>query len=279
MILVRRDDISVSEVSDWVEITVVYSNEPLSKSKLCSLLEDNFPDHVLDDQLLDSIFQELGEREVLYGSDSPFKVDGNVIIPQVTWLERPEYFMCLLFSYLGAAKAHKGTRLFEQVSNIALSSYLDGDAVTLGFPNEGDLPSQISQVAEKLSEHRASSNPPPSAKDRGIDVIGWKGCNDKRKGQMIVLMQCAAGRNWRQKKRIMLDVWAQYINWNPYTTVPSISVAELIDKSKWSEATIEYGVVFDRARIYRYLYSRNVIIDANLRNDVIEWCDSKVKVL
>lgn len=270
---------SVSAISDWAELNVIYSNESLSKAKLSSILEDNGFEKDLDyneDSLFDSILQELQRRESLYGNNAPFTVEGSVIVPQTTWQEKPEYFMCLLFSYWGAANAQNGTQLFERISNIALKTYLNGKTIILGFPNEGDLPSQLDHIATCLFENRAAINPPSAAKDRGVDVIGWLGCGDSRKGQVIVLMQCAAGKNWRIKKRIMLDVWSQYINWNFYTTIPSLSVAELIETNKWSEAIVEFGVVFDRSRLYRYLYAPTVTINADLRQEIIDWCNKKL---
>lgn len=275
--LIDIEDVSI--ISDWAELNVAYDNAPLSKAKLTSLLEDNGFQKDVDydeDSLFDSIIQELQRRQKLYGSSPPFIVDNNIVVPQTNWNDRPEYFMCLLFSYWGAANAGNGTQLFERISNLVLRSYLNGETITLGFPNEGDLPGQLDNIAMTLFEDRAAISPPSAAKDRGVDVIGWIGCRDDRKGQIIVLMQCAAGRNWMLKKRIMLDVWAQYINWNYYTTVPSLSITEVVENARWSEAVVHYGVVFDRTRIFKYLYQPHITIDADLRAQIIEWCESKM---
>jgi hypothetical protein len=275
--LIDIEDISI--ISDWVELNVIHTSKPLSKAKLISLLGDNGYEKDVDydeDSLFDSVLQELQRRQTLYGNNPPFSVENNIVIPQNTWNERPEYFMCLLFSYWGAANAGKGTRLFEQVSNLVLKSYLNGKAITLGFPNEGDLPGQLDNIAATLSEDRAPVNPPAASKDRGVDVIGWLECEDSRKGQIIILMQCAAGRNWNLKKRIMLDVWSQYINWNYYTTVPSLSITEVVEDKNWSESVVNYGVVFDRARIFKYLYKPTVTIDPGLRGEIIDWCNNKM---
>jgi hypothetical protein len=275
--LIDIEDVAI--ISDWVELNVIHSNEPISKAKLISLLEDNGFANDVDydgDSLFESVIQELQRRQTLYGNNPPFSVENNIVTPQNAWNERPEYFMCLLFSYWGAANAGVGTQLFERISNLVLKSYLNGKAITLGFPNEGDLPGQLDHIAQTLCEDRAAINPPTAAKDRGVDVIGWLECEDSRKGQVILLMQCAAGGNWRLKKRVMLDVWSQYINWNYYTTVPSLSITELVADNSWSEAVVQYGVVFDRARIFKYLYKPTVVIDAALRQAIVDWCNNKM---
>lgn len=275
--LLSIDEISI--ISDWAELNVVYSGSPLSKSKIISLLEDNGYTEDVDyngDELFDSILQELERRKSLYGNNPPFTITNSIISTQIDWNDYPEYLLCLIFSYWGASNAQNGTSLFEQVSNIALKNYLGGEAVTLGFPNAGNLYGHLDNLAKLINEDRASKNPPVHAKDRGVDVIGWNSCGDNRKGQIIVLMQCAAGRNWNLKKQILLDVWSQYINWNYYTTIPSLAITEIVDSKKWSNAIENYGVVFDRARLYNYMYKGSNTIDNTLRTAVIQWCKTKL---
>lgn len=270
---------NISAISDWAELNVVYGNVSLSKAKLISLLEDNGFEEDTDysgDELFDSIIQELEKRQKLYGNTPPYSIINSVISPLINWNDYPEYLLCLIFSYWGAANADGGTSLFERISNIALKHYLNGEAVTLGFPNNGNLPAQIDSIAALMGEDRATKNPPPQAKDRGVDVIGWIPFGDDRRGQIIVLMQCAAGKHWNLKKQIHLSTWSQYINWHYETTVPSLSITEILPTKKWSNAVETYGVVFDRARIYRFLYKPNTNIDAALRAAVIAWCGAQL---
>lgn len=275
--LTSIDDISI--ISDWAELNVIYYNTTLSKAKLVSLLEDNGYEEDVDyrgDEIFDSIIQELEKRKYLYGNTPPYTITNSIISPLINWNDYPEYLLCLIFSYMGAANANDGTSLFEQVSNVALKSYLNGEAITVGFPNAGNLPAQLDSIGTALNEDRSDKNPPAHAKDRGVDVIGWSSFGDNRKGQIIILMQCAAGRNWNLKKQIMVDVWSQYINWNFYTTIPSIAITEILPTKKWSDAVETYGIIFDRARIYRCLYKPNASINPTLRAGVIQWCDNRL---
>jgi hypothetical protein len=275
--LLSIDDISV--VSDWAELSVVFYNSKLSKSKLISLLEDNGYSEDIDykgDELFDSIILELEKRKSLYGSTPPYTIVNNIISPLINWQDYPEYLLCLIFSYWGAADSHEGTKLFEQVSNIALKNYLNGEAITIGFPNEGNLPTQLDSLAALINEDRSNKNPPSHSKDRGVDVIGWNSFGDNRRGQIIILMQCAAGGNWSKKKNILLSVWSQYIHWYFETTIPSMAITEILPSTKWANAVENYGIMFDRARLYRYLYKHATSVDLALRNEVILWCNSKL---
>jgi hypothetical protein len=184
--------------------------------------------------------------------------------------------MCLFFSYSGGAVNINGTKLFERLSQQVLKSYLCGEAKVLGFPNNGNLTTQLNELAEKLYESRGNRDPDPHDKDSGVDVVGWKPFHDEKNSQLIVLMQCAAGWNWRTKKQVPLPTWAQYIHWNFTTTIQSISIAEIIELKKWQKITDEYGLVFDRARIVRCLYSTTFVIESGLRDEIIAWCQEKL---
>lgn len=271
------DDIST--ISDWAELTVVYYNTILSKAKIISLLEDNGLKENVDysgDELFDSIIQELESRSKLYGPNPPYTIENGIISPLIEWQNCPEYIMCLIFSYWGAADAKEGTSLFEEISNIALKNYLNGKAVTVGFPNIDSLPVQLDTIARLLNEDRSNKNPPVHAKDRGVDVIGWRSFEDERRGQIIILMQCAAGGNWKKKKQILLSVWSQYIHWFFETTIPSMAITEVLSHQKWGDAVENYGIIFDRARLYKSLYIPSSQIEQDLREKIIKWCKSKL---
>jgi hypothetical protein len=205
-----------------------------------------------------------------------YTIENNVVMPALSWEDAPELFMCLLFAYWGAWQKHSATKLFERLSNEVLISYLGGQAVTLGFPNPENLTSQLNTLAATLFESRGSRNPEFTDKDRGVDVVGWKSFNDNRSGQIVLLMQCAAGRNWDSKKQIPLTTWAKYINWNHTTTLPCMSVTEIVTSAKWQNRTDDYGILFDRARIFQYIYRHGYPVNQALRDEILTWCSEQI---
>jgi hypothetical protein len=300
-----QDTASVLRMADWVELSVMFTSTPLSKAKISSLInasgdtdiaelegddleadgageqgngveEIGKDNEVGDYELFDSILQELDRRRKLYGDHPPYTIENNVVMPGVSWQDAPELFMCLLFAYWGAWNKHSATKLFERLSNEVLVAHLDGQAVTLGFPNPENLSTQLDTLAALLFERRGNRNPEFTDKDRGVDVVGWKSFNDSRNGQIVVLMQCAAGRTWESKKQIPLPAWSQYINWNYTTTLPCMSVTEIITSTRWQNRIDEYGILFDRARIYQYLYRPGHPINQPLRDEILDWCTQQV---
>ena len=89
-------------------------------------------------------------------------------------------------------------------------------------------------------------------------------------------MQCAAGRTWEKKKQIPLNTWVQYIHWNFHTTIPCMALTEIVDRRRWQNRVDDYGIIFDRSRIYSNIYNGAFIINAELREAVIEWCDNNL---
>ncbi len=282
-------------LADWIELYILAEFKPLSKSSVITLLSGNEINEIVDnldgefvedehnsdealanEALFDSALTELERRLNLYGNKPPFSIARNRIIPNVYWKDCPEHYMCLLFAYWGAWSAHCGTKLFERLSNAVLASYLQGKAMTLGFPNPETLSDQIQSIAKELCEEVGGRKPLSSDKDRGVDVIGWKSFNDSRNGQIVVLMQCAAGRTWESKKSIPLPSWSQFIHWNFTTTIQSLSITEIVKQGRWQNRIDDYGIIFDRARIYQSLYNNNYEIDLGLRTEITDWCQEKL---
>ena len=265
---------STNRVADWVELYVIYEYETLSKSEIASNIRagGREPSEIE----IDSVLAELERREQLYGSTSPFKVEDNVVVPKINWRECPGYTMCLIYSMQGVKDAADGgTKLFERVASEALKSYLKGETVTIGFPASLGLKEQVVQLALKTKESLGRREPLPSDNDRGVDVVGWKPHGDNRNSQVVVLMQCAAGIHWRNKKQIPLTAWTQFIHWG-FSPITGIAIPQIASLSNWNNIVDEYGFIIDRIRIFKVLYNIT-FSDSNLRDEVSKWCESKLQ--
>lgn len=205
---------SIERVADWIELSVIYKNKTFSKARISSLLNNSGDD--VDEAKVDSIINELLRRDDLYGDASPFMVEGKCVKPRIKWDKRPEIAMCLIFSIRGVKKKKgkdDGTKLFERLSNEAIKSYLNGPAEVIGFPDKKKLKEQIEDISSKTCEKLGNRCPTPQDKDKGVDIIAWKPHGDKRPNQIILLLQCAAGINFEQKRSIPLLAWGDFINW------------------------------------------------------------------
>lgn len=266
---------SIERIADWIELFVICKNKPLSKARIYSLLNNGGED--MDDDRLDSIISELIRRSDLYGDASPFEVDGKCIKSRIRWDQKPELVMCLIFSILGVRKKKgkdDGTKLFERLSNEAAMSYLNGPAEVIGFPSKNRLTTQINNISIKTCEKAGSRCPLPRDKDKGVDIIAWKPHGDKRPNQIILLLQCAAGVNFEQKKSISLAAWQEFINW-AVKPVHGIMIPSIPSNDEWIQIRDDYNMIFDRVRIFRAIYS-STFYDKKLKKDIFNWCKANL---
>lgn len=263
-----------SKIADWIELYVLSEEKSISKNKIISVIENHSGE--ADETKVDSAIQELVRRLSLYGSVKPYSIKKNIITPKFNWKKYPELTLCLLFSTHGAGKAHIGTKLFEQLTKSCLDFCLSTDSINFGFPSGVSFKNQLDTLAKVCNEERRD-NPKASDKDRGIDIVAWKTFGDSRNSNLYVLMQCAAGANW-QDKSVMpyMASWRRFINWNTSTTIPAISITQIIESDDWTNAVDQLGFIMDRARLFRTITSTGYKTNAQLKKQITDWCQSKL---
>lgn len=247
---------------EWLELNLLRTNRPMSKSLITDLATG------IEEEEIDSWLNELKNRSYSY-SNPFYEVQRNRISPLLTWEQIPEYYLCVYYSFFGAADASNGTKLFEKISAQALKNFIDGEVYALGFPEGKGLNSYLDEIAKLCNEQRGMPAN-GSYKDDGVDVVGYKLFADNRSANLYVLLQCAAGIHWKTKKKIELNRWTNYIIWFPENIISSISTVDYVTTKEWEKQASSFGLLLDRVRIYNSLYKTS--IDENLRKDVLEWC-------
>ena len=112
--------------------------------------------------------------------------------------------------------------------------------------------------------------------DDGVDVIAWKPFGDNRSRQLVILAQCALGRDWAKKRsELELKVWDNHIRWDT-GPVKAFSVPFAIDTGgTWAETATRGGVVLDRTRLTSILASGD--LQAAFRKKISKWCAERIK--
>ncbi len=266
---------SIESIADWVELQVIYEKKPLSKSAIFDVWQENKGD--VDEADVDSVLTELTRRSRLYGEASPFAVDRKRINPGINWKDKPELAMCLIFSLKGVEKKKgkdDGTKLFEHLSREAAKSYLGGEAEVIGFPNERKLKGQIDCLCKKSCENIGHKSPKPKDKDKGVDIIAWKPHGDNRPNQVVLLLQCGAGANYKSKKPISLKAWQEFVHWS-VDPIQGIMVPHIVSDEQLDDLKNEYTLIFDRVRIFKAIH-KTTIKDKKLRKHILAWCNGRL---
>lgn len=271
---------SIQRVADWIELNVSLSAERFSKTQVSSAIE-NLTGAEPRESFITDIWRELDHRHRQY-REPTFEVGERTIEPRAEVEASVEYLTCLILSLFGV----RGTtrvpgKLFERIASRAVKGYLSGKATVFGWPappdaEEGDDESQIKRKIRKVAEdlgERFAEAPPARFNDRGVDVIGWIPFLEGRSSQIVLLLQCYAGQDWKQKIQVPLASWCQYIHWS-FNPIAGFAVPRIISERDWHEGSTDKGLLFDRARIVNLL-SRDTY-DPALADELTAWVQVQI---
>jgi hypothetical protein len=275
------DPESIELAADWIELILATQERQLSKAAFSAAIEGNSGTEA-SEIFISSVWRELDYRRSLYSS-SYYAVGERTVESRLKTHAPSEYLLCLLLSLFGVqGNAQLPGKIFERLTREAIKHYLGGKAQVFGWPfdkMEGDEETLIKQKVRKLADELSEKfyeTPAPRFKDRGLDVVGWIPHIDKRSGQIVILLQCAAGHNWVDKLPVPLEAWCQYIHWasNP---IKAFAVPCVVGERVWHEISKDKGVLFDRIRIMNLL--ADGIEDKELNDALYEWVQDQLKTL
>jgi hypothetical protein len=269
------DPTSIRKVADWIELSLSTGTERFSKPQLSSALERSGGSEP-SEAFISDVWKELGYRQRLYSQ--PVFVLGERVVERRNEIEiGNEYLACLILSLYGVRGTTRDPgKLFERITFRAVKAYLSAKAIVFGWPTHiengvGDEESQIKrkirQVAEELGE-RFVEAPPARFNDRGVDVIGWIPFPEGRSSQIVLLIQCYAGQDWKGKIPVPLDSWYQYIHWG-FNPIRGFAIPSVIPERDWHETATDKGLLFDRPRIINSLSTGTY--DGELAVEVTAW--------
>src|SRR5207249_6062769 len=91
--------------------------------------------------------------------------------------------------------------------------------------------------------------------------------------QLVLLLQCYAGQDWKVKLPVPLASWYQYIHWS-FNPIAGFAVPRVIPERDWHEGSTDKGLLFDRARIVNLLSGDTY--DPALADELTAWVQAQV---
>ena len=127
------DPSSRESIADWAELFSAYTKGDLSKSELGAYIEASSGSET-DETLIDSTWQELEFRQLLYGEKPPFLLERNILKCVINWEENPEYMACLIFALEGNPEDPLSSGvLFERITEHAVNNFFKCKSLRTGF--------------------------------------------------------------------------------------------------------------------------------------------------
>jgi len=157
----------------------------------------------------------------------------------------------------------------------ALETHL-GNVLVVGWPRSDSSIASfrvcLEKICENINEELCIKHTiDPNVKDEKLDIIAWKTI-DNRSGKIIILVNCAAGKNWKDKTReLSRAVWGDFISF-PFHPLKALAFP-YIDNSIWRKTSLEAGLLLDRLRLTKLIpiHSR-----FPLRNEIVNWLKNKI---
>ncbi len=250
------------QLADWIELkSLAARDRNASRMELQSLLRISaVVSEEEQERLMLATFSELDRRAAAAKDAYPFAVDGSLVqLRGDRWQDYPCYVFCLLVSYFGVIKSKKldPTRLFEEIARLALSRYVGGRAEQFGFPRP-KLPkafvSAVKALCVGMKEGKGVRTPGahPGAKDEALDIAAWRPFPDELAGKLIIFGQCAAGKNWFEKRSELVPTsfCKKWMEEQPVVDpIKAFVIPHRVEPGNWYYLSCDAGIIFERCRV------------------------------
>lgn len=265
--------------ADFVELNALFLKEQVTLSDISDLLNDVKDANIIEpddslpqmskperndiiEQRIRDIFYVCVERAGIYSaSEYPFELTNKTIILKTSLTERHKlYLMLLLSSNLNYFKSFNDvlTKEFELLSFHSLRSYLSPKAIVKSFGKNtdytGNTINKIKTLAKELGIRVNSDNvgciSKKNVQERGCDLISWLPFDDRIPNMIVLLCQCACGKEW-EGKQAETKMFSNYFYF-PLTPIHSMFVPYALsnsDGSFYQNDRITNNLFFDRKRI------------------------------
>jgi len=272
--------------ADWLELSC-FLDYPTPISKIA--VEGYFDLEFAEPELLSSdIFRHIEWRKAM-SPNYPFYVSDAAIHSKSGVYSAMEYLFPLLLS---THDFYQETRIlnWSQVGDLfelfctASMTQLVGNAVLIGN-KFGGFSRRFDKCLEEMCNVINERKGPPHPKandfqDAGVDIVAWRKF-DKRKGQIVLLVQCASGMNWRKKGGdIKPKLWNELVFWT-VDPIKALTFPYAFDfdspeaEEDWSFYAYDSGLLFDRLRLSNFKMS-----ECKLNLDPIrEWAKKQMGAL
>ncbi|MDF0596313.1 hypothetical protein [Psychromarinibacter halotolerans] len=295
---VNVSNVGVTSLGDWLEACLLFSSDRVSKNDVVDLLIE---EQVCDDDSQDLAYQiatngwdELSRRQRWGGLSLEADFTRDRLTRRTTWEDDLfSSFMVLLSLFKIFPEWAAGHRdfvgqgdLFERCTELICPALLPGwKTYRAGWTPEDakNIPGIVDALCELLFTSGAADLNEwiaPQGNDGGLDLVCYKTFGDEREGMPVFFLQCASGKNWRDKIHTPNGrTWQKYLN---AAVMPSTGIIApfVIESAELKRASLEgQAIVFDRLRLLSAKRENPIELPDELANDLKAWMQVRVDAL
>ena len=291
----KTSNVHTGYLADWLEASILFDEPTLSKSDVVDILieyqicRDDGQD--LAHQIAADGWEEIERRKRWGGLPSSVIINSAKIEAYEPWEHTPMWAFFVLLSVLRIypdwAKTHQASvvqgDLFERVVESICPAMLPGwITYRAGWsPNDTkNIPVIVEDLCSRLYVSGADDLDrwvSPKSKDGGLDIVCYRQFDDEREALPAFFLQCASGKNWREKVNTPnANEWQKYLN---SASLPSTGIVApfVIEDRELRRATLAgQVVVFDRLRMLSSTEATGITLSADLRPELLDWMRPRV---
>jgi hypothetical protein len=277
-----------SALADWLEASLwAQDAERISDTAILDVFSEADMDD--PDSLLIALQQAIRTRSDAVGPAYPFRRDGLGFARSGDWQDRMPYSF-MLFASLNQSyaelnytqgTANRPAELFEVLTSKAIERYLHCSVIRIGAPRRHPVPAAfptaLQYAADALGEIVGARDlEDHDSGDDGVDLIGWRGFEDARPSQALILAQCSIGRDWSGKRDgVSLELWRRHIDWH-CTPLKGFAIPfHHQEGNSWRETSARAGIIFDRLRIARLVPAD--ALPGNTLQAMVTWSETRLR--
>lgn len=237
---------------------------------------------------IDSIFSVISDRATAFGEFYPFEVapEGVKLKTDVEKSEKMKVYLALLLSsnlnYFDQFEPEL-TAEFEEISYRALCNYLPETPKSIikqfgkNSDYSGNAENKIKDLATDLNimiNEDEISGVVKGNQERGLDVIGWIPFNDRIPNMLVIIVQCACGKDW-YKKQNETERYENYYRFYRLKPVHTMFIPYALAKDHSGffqrDELAPDKLLFERGRILQFIQDSSFIAALNT-NRIVESC-------
>jgi hypothetical protein len=294
---VSTHNVEVDICADWLEASALFTDTEVSAADVVDLLRETelYATQDFAWEFVDNVFSTINRRAFLMGENYPFAVKhGSRLTRKDHWKSFAPYSFCLalslsqLYPVWASSFGKNYTRqgeLFENLTAESLKAHYVGWTVKkTGWTRT--TPKKIQQIVAEVSSWLGEGTGAIStwtrelANEAGLDLLCFRQYEDFRGGFPAFLVQCASGKDWKEKlKTPDLRIWEKIVTFSSGPKKALSMPFALSEKDFIYHCNIVDGLLLDRHRLLAPGTIVNTWITVTTSDELNDWIAARILTL
>jgi hypothetical protein len=293
---ILQHNVELDVFCDWIEGTILFDEMEVSTTDIIDTLCEGliYDNQDFASERVQDAWSELRHRKFCIGKGSAFAIESSRITRISEWQNAPAHSFCVILSLANLYPAwakQSGTdyneqgELFEELTKESLENQFNGWCFyKTGWSRSHSkrLISVIDEITDRLGELKGNPETwaDPQANEAGVDLLCYRPFVDNRVGIPVYLMQCASGRDWKEKlKTPDITDWRKYIQFAARPGKAFATPFALLEEDFRRYCGKLDGMLLDRSRLLAASNVNDKWVSRELRDRLNKWIHPRVSQL